>query len=527
MGSLSSKHQSTGESRQIIPPKGNREIARNTALNLINRAILVPLGILAIPSILHGMGIERFGLFSLTWTLLSYFAILDLGLGQATTKFMATGLDVDKTYSLSSIFWTASFIMVGLGVVFGTITMLLSPWLVNRILTPPENLIPESIRMFTLLAVSVPFILFNNSLRGALEAMQRFDLVNAVRTPYSAAIYLSPLLGYKIGWQVDKLSVLLLLIVIVTFLVYFILCVKVVPHIFQDVKIHTALVRALLSYSKWVALSNFVAPMLVYLDRFLISAILSVAVLPHYTAPYEGLTRLWMIPMSITAALFPTLSRVGSNDNESRDASWLITSGLKFILLTLGPITVFITMFPKEILTVWMGTEFANASSVVTQILALGILVNSLGRLPATMFLGKGYPDIPAKLHLIELPFYIILTLICLNLWGINGAAFTWTIRVGVDTLLLFIIAKKHKDIRLNVINTHSIIAVISLAGMILFGILIRNVIHGPGWFYQALFFLVMMVVYTWIGWFKILDKKEQAYLSKFLMKLNPKKITS
>jgi len=504
------------ESPQTIHQHSRPFIFRNAAINLVSRIVLVPLGILAIPAILHGMGIERFGLFSITWTLLGYFAILDLGLGLATTKFMANGLDVSKTYSLPGIFWTALSIMVGVGVVFSAITIIFSSWLVNRILAPAENLIPESIRMFTFLAFAVPFILLNNSLRGALEAIQRFDLVNAVRTPYSAAIYLSPLIGYKIGWQIDKLSIVLLIVIIITFLAYFILCIKTIPDIFQDIKIIPDLSMELLSYSKWVALSNFIAPLLVYLDRFLISAVLSVAILPHYTAPYEGLTRLWMIPISITTAIFPALSKTGNN-NEFGNTRNLITSSLKFILLTLGPITAFIAIFPKEILSIWMGAEFAHESSAVTQILALGILINSLGRLPATVFLGKGYPDIPAKLHLIELPFYIIFTLICLNLWGINGAAFTWSMRVSMDTLLLFIIAKKHKDIRLNIINTDLLIAFISLAGTIFLGLLIKEKIDGLGWFYNALFFMILMAIYAWIGWIRVLDSKERVYLSKLL----------
>ncbi len=72
-------------------------LARNTLLNLIGQGLPLVVAVITIPFIIHGLGIERFGLLSLAWVVLGYFAIFDLGLGRATTKFVAEAIrNIDR-----------------------------------------------------------------------------------------------------------------------------------------------------------------------------------------------------------------------------------------------------------------------------------------------------------------------------------------------------------------------------------------------------------------------------------------------
>jgi O-antigen/teichoic acid export membrane protein len=69
-----------------------RLLARNTLFNFIGQGIPLLVGLVTIPLIVHGLGAERFGLLSLTWVVLGYFTIFDLGLGRAATKYVADAL---------------------------------------------------------------------------------------------------------------------------------------------------------------------------------------------------------------------------------------------------------------------------------------------------------------------------------------------------------------------------------------------------------------------------------------------------
>ena len=90
----------------------------------------------------------------------------------------------------------------------------------------------------------------------------------------------------------------------------------------------------------------------------------------------------------------------------------------------------------KEILTVWLGAEFAGQSTRVLQWLALGVLLNGLGQVPSALIQGVGRPDLTFKIHLAELPPYLLAAWLLIRSHGIEGAAIAWAGRTAVDLAL-------------------------------------------------------------------------------------------
>src|ERR1041385_1581090 len=64
----------------------------------------------------------------------------------------------------------------------------------------------------------------------------------------------------------------------------------------------------LFGFGAWVTVSNLVGSIMVYIDRFVIGAQVSIAAVAFYTAPYEVLTRLGVIPAALSGALYPALA---------------------------------------------------------------------------------------------------------------------------------------------------------------------------------------------------------------------------
>jgi hypothetical protein len=56
---------------------------------------------------------------------------------------------------------------------------------------------------------------------------------------------------------------------------------------------------------------------------------------------------------------------------------------------------------------------------------------------------GAGHPHLTGKLHLIELPFYLLAVWWLTRTLGIEGAAIAWVARVVVDTAILFVMAQR------------------------------------------------------------------------------------
>jgi len=219
-------------------------------------------------------------------------------------------------------------------------------------------------------------------------------------------------------------------------LVYIMLDFRIMPQL-RKYSGSLSLFPRLFSFGGWVTVTNIVSPILVYLDRFLIGSLLSLAAVAYYSAPYEMVTRLSIISTSLSVTLFPAFSSLEGVENKEKIGT-IFARSVKYILLTLGPIILIVMLFARDILGLWLGTEFSLESTIVLQVLALGVLINSLAHTPFALLQGVGRPDLPAKFHLFELLIYVGIALLLVSKWGINGAAMAWTLRVTLDTFLLF-----------------------------------------------------------------------------------------
>jgi O-antigen/teichoic acid export membrane protein len=166
---------------------------------------------------------------------------------------------------------------------------------------------------------------------------------------------------------------------------------------------------------------------------------MSMTAVAYYTTPYEVVTKIRLVPAALVGVLFPAFaSSFATNANRTER---MFRTGVKCLFLVLFPITLVTVTFAREGLTLWLGSEFARNSARVVQWLAVGVFLNSLAQVPFALIQGVGRPDLTAKLHLFELPLYVVALWLLVGRYGILGAAVAWVLRAAVDTLCLFAIA--------------------------------------------------------------------------------------
>lgn len=433
--------QDAGNTKIRVDVSG-RCLARNTAINMIGRIVPLLVAIVTMPYVIRHLGPDRYGLLALAWIVVGYFAIFNLGIGPATTKFVAEMLGKGETEGLPELVWTAFASQTVFGVVGGILLAIASPLLVSHVLKIPVALHAQAETIFLLLAAALPLDFGSGSLRGVLAASQRFDLLNALGVPASVLNYLLPVVALALGLGLPAIVLFLVLARAISLVVIFVLCVRLYPALRGGFRFDRKLVRPLLGYGGWVAVNSAVNPILTYLDRFLIGAVISIAAVGFYTPPYLIATKLWILPTSFTATLFPAFSAsVGRGDR--RWVSNTFVRSFKFLLLMVGPAALVMAFFARPLLTLWLGPKFAAEGALALQIMGVAVLAKSLAFVPYDLLYGVGRPDIPAKFHLLELPCYIGMTWFLITRFGLPGAALAWAILATVDCLLLTVAACK------------------------------------------------------------------------------------
>ena len=410
-------------------------VAHNTLLNVLGLAVPLALAFFVMPVAARHLGPARFGLIGLAWAVTEYLVLFDLGLGRATVRFIADTLHRNPD-DLAEIASLATGIQLLAGIIGGAAFAFFAPGLVQAAFHLPPTISAEAVAMFRVVGFSLPAVLLLSGLRGILEGAQRFDLSNAMRMLSSASSVAIPAIGAVAGASLPSIMWWILISRTIVCVLYLFAIRRALPTLRWRLPRHLSRSRELLSFGGWVLVSNVVSPVLVYFDRFALGAIVGVAAVGYYTAPYEGVTRLLLVAVSLAASLLPALTSLETRGDRLRSTELVSSSG-RTLMVVMAPPLALIFAFAPALLQVWLGPAYAAQSSLALRVLTIGVFLNALAQLPFVTLYAFNRPDLPAKFHLVELAIHIPLTIFLVREFGIAGAAAAWTVRVSLDLCLL------------------------------------------------------------------------------------------
>lgn len=411
-------------------------IRRNTSLNIAGHLVPMAVAILAIPILVRELGTERFGILSLVLVTIGYFGLFDLGLSRALTQVIAREVEAERLRELPSTVWTAMAVALGIGSIGAVVVAALAPVIVTDVFRIPTALTGEATNAVYALALCLPIVASSAGLQGILAAHHRFGLINAVSIPMGVLGLLGPVAAAAFT---NDLAVAVLAIVVARFAgwaAYAVICARIYPLPRRGERWNRSALSPLLRFGGWLTITNVVGPIMVYADRFMIGAMLSMTAVSYYAAPYDVVTRMWVVPAALLAVLYPAFARSASVDRA--ETAKLVRLGVSAVFQILFPVTLVLVTFAPEALDLWLGPDFAMNSTRIVRWLAAGVFLNCLAQVPFVALQGIGRPDVAAKVHVLELPLYLATFWWCVANWGLEGAAIAWVIRVAVDTVVLF-----------------------------------------------------------------------------------------
>ena len=422
-----------------------RSIGRNLTWNVAGEGLPALAAVVAIPVLVHRLGAERFGILTLSWMLAGYFGLFDLGLGRALTQALVQQWNHGNRANAAALFWSTLGVMLAASVSAASTLALAGPWLVRSALRIPFALQSQTLTACYLIAIGLPMLISASALRAALTAADRFDLLNLIRTPIGIMSFVAPLavlmFTHSLAWLIGAL----MLNRAVSWALYFGAALHAIP----DLRVHFAIdLRAmppLFGFGAWISVSALVAPMLVYMDRFLIGALLPVAALAAYSVPMEIVSKSFVFPAAVSGVMFPAFARCGLESREA--ATVLFVRAVKLIALVLIPVFAALIAFAPQIMATWIDPRFARQSAELLQILAIGGFITGLAWIPLALLHGVRRPDLPAKLHLVDFPVYALMLAVAIRRFGLAGAALIWTARMLLENLVLFAMAARYLEV--------------------------------------------------------------------------------
>jgi O-antigen/teichoic acid export membrane protein len=424
-----------------------RRLARNTLLNLVTGLVLLPLNLVFVPLMIRAYGNELYGVLTATWMVLAHLGWLDLGFSRASARYVAQDLARGRTDQAALRSWTALFTQSLLGACGAVVLWLFAPKLVGLLHVQPANtgLVILALQLF---AFAIPLDLAARSLTGVLQAGQRFDWINGLTLfgiLWTHAVYS---LGIFLKGEFRSVIYGLFALRLINVAGFYWGALQVLPSLKRLPNATTLLPRywplatEMLRFGGWVSLAAMIGPFLLYFDQWLISILLGLALLPFFTVPFNLLTRLAILPSSLTSTLFPAFSAMEVSMEWARLESYFVRSH-RYLLTTLIPLLFVLLIWAPTILRLWISPAFAAEAALPLRILVFGFGIALLAPLSGALLEGVGRPDLLTKLYLVELPINVALVWFLTRWFGIVGAAASYTLRAILETVTIWLVLYK------------------------------------------------------------------------------------
>lgn len=406
------------------------------------------LAIVTMPYVIQHLGDAKAGIFQLSWVLLGYFNLFDFGIGRAMVKFASESLAKGRIQEVNHWMVTVNRVLWWISVPLVLVMIFIIPLFMANENSIPADLVVETKIAAYGIAMYIPFLLTFFSYIGVLETWQRFDIINKYQVSYGILWYVIPVIGLQFT---DRIDVLVFSLLILRLMHWFI--IRWHAHYLMNGsdkgEYRSDFLPDLWKFSKWIVLINIGALFISHIDRMLIYWTIDSAAMVWYNTPFDVVLKVTVIPMAFAGVLFPAFANAYSGDQKRAD---FIYRGYRNVtLLIVFPLCAFLSFLAPELMWAWLGLSmeparlavFMQESILPMKLLVFGVLSISVGLIPSSYLQSTGRPDLIAKVHLAQIPFFLAALFFALPKYGISGVAAVVSLRMVIDVCILIALTWK------------------------------------------------------------------------------------
>lgn len=393
---------------------------RNVSLTFITRIGILIVTLATSVIIARTLGPEGKGLYSLV--VLVAFVVLHtthLGIGSGSGYFLGR-----KGVSLELLAGSWFSISLVIGCVSLGLSLLVVPRLVLRLL--PD--VP--VRLVIIALFSIPFALLAANMNALFRANNDFRRYNALAgvAPVSLLAILSVLLFVYPGSKIEAAVVAFLVAYVIAGLAAVGLIMSVVKLRFHWVK---GLMRKALAFGIQAHFASFLEYLSLRIDLVLINFFMQTEHVGFYTISVVLVEKIWIVPEVLSVVLHPRVAHSG-DEEANRLTSIVCRNTLVVTLLGCAGILV----FGRFLIQFFYGDSFLPSVSPLYLLLP-GVIATGLSRIIRSDMLARGYPRLIFWSGLVALCTNVVLNVILIPRYGIDGAAVATSISYSLNFIIL------------------------------------------------------------------------------------------
>lgn len=395
---------------------------RNVGSNWVLTILTVVVSYVLTPFVLHALGKEGYGTWTLVNAMTGYIGLAALGVPMACVRYLAQHVSLKQWPEANQVIATCA----GLYLMLGGVALLIGGGFSAAFMyydIPPSYRFDADIA-FGMMIVYVALSFFTFLPEGIMYAHHDFVPRNLVRI---AGVILRLVLTLTLLRLHPSLA-FLAAIQLIGLAFDFFTSLAIIRLRYSNIRIDLRLfdwvmLRRVLSFSLFVLLLAAGARLSFETDALVIGAILGVAAIPAYTFANSLIVYLVEFIVGIAAVVTPMATALSSQqkDEELREMFLKWSKGAVSITIAAG---LFLIVLGPRFIGWWIGPEFEGSSGGVLQVLTLSCFVFMPARgVAVPILMGLGIVRPPTIAFLVAGVMNLLMSALLARPFGLMGVA--------------------------------------------------------------------------------------------------------
>ncbi|MCB9799662.1 MAG: polysaccharide biosynthesis C-terminal domain-containing protein [Candidatus Omnitrophica bacterium] len=413
------------------------EVLINALTSVLGYAVSLAVLFILTPLIIKSVGTEDFGLWSLMFSLLGLFGLIDLGFAVGVMKYVAEcrgSGDIERRNKMVSTLW-AVYLVLALVAGFGILGL---SAIFNPVFSIPAEQQHKAIMLLWILAarsvlLSIPLGLF----RGILFGEQKIYLIRLI-SAFSVALYgIVTWLALKRHADIITVAWINLAAMILEHLCYVVFCFSFVKKLKVSLRLADfKLFKEAASFSFSQFMVDIASIIRLRTDPMIIKFFMPLPAVALYAVALKMVENAFLFIKQFANILTPLIAELKGMGDDKR-IRWILIICSKYTLAPMMIITMGSITFGREFLNLWVGPDFGQ-SYVLLIILMCSLAISMAREVSSSILAMTGFHHESAKISGVAALTNIVISIALIKPLGLVGVALgTLMSTIFVDFIFL------------------------------------------------------------------------------------------
>ncbi len=396
---------------------------RGSLFGLAGWALPVAVTSLSMPFILRWLSPEEYGLQVLVATVVGYSALLELGLNEAGTKYVAEYVAHGEYEKVNRLLSANLLILGGFGLVAGLAIFLAAEWLATKAFSIPPHLLGQAVIIFRIAGPALFAQMILWWFTSIPNGLQRFGILNGMNIAVSTSTAFAGLVTVGLGFGVVGLVAANFAVTVLALLAYTFVLRCMLPSFRIRYALDREMIRAVLLYAGPGLGTRVLGIVMIQVERTLIGMWLGVAAMSFYAVPYSIARYVNVIAeRTFQQVVMPMVSEMQSLGEETK-LHTLYLKATKWSVMFSTMLAVPVLTFAPWILRLYAGEQYMSSeATLVLILLAIRFYLTSLVSPSYAFVMGGGYPKMNFLSSCIIVPINVLTNVLLIPSLGIVAA---------------------------------------------------------------------------------------------------------